>query len=268
MDGRDWATAKPSRLCVALPPPVFPTGGNQLGTAAATSRPNHVRRRVPVAIAPVGHIACPQQAGRNRAAFHTAAPTAPGRRPARAAPNGHGARAVAAAWRSRSTSSPRAPARDARVRRPRFLPPPSRASSATACTCRSDRRPHCAARARRVSTPYPLESPFPLLTAHCTTYGYAHCIRSTPYSKEWRWKMPFNLAAPLCRVRSVKPQRLRYRALNGIFAPARSRQPTDSPPTAGLPDDSDSSRCLARALAPCQVCDDPQEAPGLGHRLN
>ncbi len=43
-------------------------------------------------------------------------------------------------------------------------------------------------------------------------------------------------------------------ALNGIFAPARSRQPTDSPPAAGLPDDSDLSRCLARALA-SQVCD-------------
>jgi hypothetical protein len=65
--------------------------------------------------------------------------------------------------------------------------------------------------AHNVSTPYPLESPFPLLAAHSTTHDYAHCIRSTPYSKEWRWKMPFNLAAPLCRVRSVKPQRLRYK---------------------------------------------------------
>jgi hypothetical protein len=68
-------------------------------------------------------------------------------------------------------------------------------------------------RARRyaaVSTPYPLESPCPLLAAHCTTQGYAHCIRSTPYSKEWRCKMPFDLAAPLCRVRSVKPQRLLF----------------------------------------------------------
>jgi hypothetical protein len=45
-------------------------------------------------------------------------------------------------------------------------------------------------------------------------------------------------------------------ALNGIFASARSRQPTDSPPAAGLPDDSDSSRWLARALAP-QVCETP-----------
>ncbi len=43
-------------------------------------------------------------------------------------------------------------------------------------------------------------------------------------------------------------------ALNGTFASARSRQPTDSPPAAGPPDDSDSSRCLARASAP-QVCD-------------
>jgi hypothetical protein len=39
-----------------------------------------------------------------------------------------------------------------------------------------------------------------------------------------------------------------------MLAPAQSRQPTDSPPAAGLPDDSDSSQCLARALAP-QVCD-------------
>ncbi len=103
-----------------------------------------------------------------------------------------------------------------------------------------------------VSTPYPLGSPFPLLAAHCTTHDYAHCIRSTPYSKEWRWKMPFNLAAPLCRL--GKTAAVEIQALNCIFAPARSRQPTDSPPAAGLPDDSDSSRCLARALAP-QVCD-------------
>jgi hypothetical protein len=66
--------------------------------------------------------------------------------------------------------------------------------------------------------------------------------------------MPFDLAAPLCRVCSKKTAAIEIQALNGIFALALSRQPTDSPPATCLPDDSDSSRCLAEALAP-QVCD-------------
>ena len=35
--------------------------------------------------------------------------------------------------------------------------------------------------------------------ARCTTNDYAHCIRSTSYSKDWRWKMLFNVAAPIDR---------------------------------------------------------------------
>jgi hypothetical protein len=57
---------------------------------------------------------------------------------------------------------------------------------------------------------------------------------------------------PLSKTAAVEIQALK--GLNCIFAPARTRQPTDSPPAAGLPDDSDSSPCLAWALAP-QVCD-------------
>ncbi len=63
------------------------------------------------------------------------------------------------------------------------------------------------------------------------------------------------MQGPLGKTAAVEIQ-----ALNGIFAPARSRQPTDSPPAAGLPDDSDSSPCLARAAAP-QVCDTAASIP-------
>ncbi len=45
------------------------------------------------------------------------------------------------------------------------------------------------------TSPCPWTTPFPLPAAHCTTNRYAHCIRSTPCSMEWRWKMPFHLAA-------------------------------------------------------------------------
>jgi hypothetical protein len=53
------------------------------------------------------------------------------------------------------------------------------------------------------------------------------------------------IEGPLSETAAVEIQ-----ALNGILAQARSRPPTDSPPAACPPDDSDSSRCLARALAP------------------
>jgi hypothetical protein len=52
-------------------------------------------------------------------------------------------------------------------------------------------------------------------------------------------------------------------ALSGMFASARSRPPTDPPPTADSrdSDDSNSNPCLARALAP-QVCDTTRAASG------
>jgi hypothetical protein len=57
-----------------------------------------------------------------------------------------------------------------------------------------------------------------------------------------RWKVSFNLAAPFYRVRSGKPQRLRYTALIGTSSSARSRQPPEpeSPSPGTRPRDSDS----------------------------
>ena len=75
--------------------------------------------------------------------------------------------------------------------------------------------------------------------------------------------MTFNLAAPFYRTRSGKPQRLRYTALNGTSSSARSRQPPEPESSIRVPGrlpvtrmHRDSSRCLARALAP-PVCDTP-----------
>ncbi len=80
-------------------------------------------------------------------------------------------------------------------------------------------------------------------------------------TKDGRWKVSFNLAAPLYRVRSGKSQRLRYTALNGTSSSARSRQPPEPESSIRVPGrlpvtrmHRDSSRCLARALAP-PVCD-------------
>ena len=108
------------------------------------------------------------------------------------------------------------------------------------------------------TTPNPLESPFPLPAAHCATNRYAHCIRSTPYAIEWRWKMPL-ISRPRYMGSAWLTAADELPTLNGKFASARSRQPTDSHPATGSrkgrdPDDSDTSQCLARALT-AQVYD-------------
>jgi hypothetical protein len=85
--------------------------------------------------------------------------------------------------------------------------------------------------------------------------------REHAMTKDGRWKVSFNLAAPFYRVRSGKPQRLRYTALNGTSSSAQSRQPPEPESSIRVPGrlpmtrmHRDSSRCLARALAP-PVCD-------------
>ena len=51
--------------------------------------------------------------------------------------------------------------------------------------------------------------------------------REHAMTKDGRWKVTFNLAAPFYRVRSGEPQRLRYAALNGTSSSARSHQPPE-----------------------------------------
>jgi hypothetical protein len=105
--------------------------------------------------------------------------------------------------------------------------------------------------------------------------------RENAMTKDGRWKVSFNLAAPFYRVRSGKPQRLRYTALNGTSSSAQSRQPPEPESSIRVPGrlpmtrmHRDSSRCLARALpvAP-PVCDTTaaaaaaaRMAPGAGRR--
>ncbi len=79
----------------------------------------------------------------------------------------------------------------------------------------------------------------------------------TRHDKDGPWKVSFNLAAPFNRVRSGKPQRLRYTALNGTSSSAPSRQPREAESSIRVPGHvpvtrihPDSSQCLARALAP------------------
>jgi hypothetical protein len=82
-------------------------------------------------------------------------------------------------------------------------------------------------------------------------------------TKDGRWKVSFDIAAPFYRVRSGKSQRLRCAALNGTSSSARSRQPPEPESSIRVPGHvpvtrihRDSSRCVARALAP-PVCDTP-----------
>ena len=85
--------------------------------------------------------------------------------------------------------------------------------------------------------------------------------REHAMTKDGQWKVTFNPAAPFYRVRSGKPQRLRYTALNSTSSSAKSRQPPEPESSIRVPGHvpvtrihRDSSRCLARALAP-PVCD-------------
>ncbi len=91
--------------------------------------------------------------------------------------------------------------------------------------------------------------------------------RAHAMTKGGQSKVTFNLAAPFFRVRSGKPQRLRYTALNGTSSSARGRQPPEPECSIRVPGHvpvtrihRDSSRCLARALAP-PVCDTLSPCP-------
>ncbi len=109
----------------------------------------------------------------------------------------------------------------------------------------------------RLST-HPRPPPRSYRATHCATRVCAHCISSTPYSKDGRLGTPFEPAAPLCTVRTVRPQRLRYKVPT-----AYSHRPEAA---AGPPDDSDSSRCQARASALQDYTGYPDGAVGRASR--